>query len=254
MNSLTDNENNLEEMKKGNYHFLTVRVTPHGRSFFAVPGQMLGRSPLPTDIIVTDRGGRSALRNARKEAKDGEIFYTTTLRRATGKFTAESVMPLSSTCDLFAPEARREYARLSSPAPSCPWCGSAHTENDDTAASAEGDFRCLDCGGCFDGDDLRREPLRRRISALLDGTDETRPLRCSIIIGEDEACGLSSLELPEVVSAFQVPGEGTIWFHIYGDTDPETGKERYTAFDDLSLGDLRAIQSGLIEQQPGNTN
>jgi hypothetical protein len=241
-------------MKRNEYHFLTVRATPRGRSFFAVPGQTLGRSPVPTDIIVTDRGGRSALRNARKEAKEGEIFYTTTLRRATGKFTADSVMPLSSTCDLFAPVARREYARLASPAPSCPWCGSAHTEHAVGTASGEDGYRCLDCGGGFDGDDLRREPMRRRISALLEGTDETRPLRCGITIGEDEACGLSSLELPEVVSAFQIPGEGTIWFHIYGDNDPETGKERYTAFDDLSLSDIRAIQSGLIEQQSAHTN
>lgn len=99
-------------MKKSNIHFLTVKVTPRGRSFFAIPGQMLGRSPLPTDIIVTDRGRRSALRNARRDAKDGEVFYTTTLRRATGKFTADYVNPLTSTCDFFAAEARREYARL----------------------------------------------------------------------------------------------------------------------------------------------
>jgi hypothetical protein len=241
-------------MKRNEYHFLTVRATPRGRSFFAVPGQTLGRSPLPTDIIVTDRGGRSALRNARKEAKESEIFYTTTLRRATGKFTADSVHPLSGTCDLFAPTARREYARLASPAPACPWCGSAQTEHvDDTAPEGDG-FRCSGCGRHFDRDDFQREPLRRRISSLLDGTDESHPLRCSVTIGEDEACGLSSLELPEVVSAFQVPGEGTIWFHIYGDNDPETGKERYTAFDDLSLSDIRAIQSGLIEQQSAHTN
>lgn len=76
-----------------------------------------------------------------------------------------------------------------------------------------------------------REKLRRRLSAILMDTDEQHPLECNILIGESEAQGLSSLELPLVTSVFQQPSEGIIWFNIYGCKDP-------IEFDDMNLEDI----------------
>lgn len=76
-----------------------------------------------------------------------------------------------------------------------------------------------------------REKLRRRLSAILMDTDEQHPMECNVLIGESEAQGLSSLELPVVVSVFQQPSEGIIWFNIYGCKDS-------IEFDDMNLEDI----------------
>ena len=65
---------------------------------------------------------------------------------------------------------------------------------------------------------------------------------CEIAIGERDACGLSSLELPTVVRAFQLPAEGIIYFQIYGMQEP-------MEFDDMGTHDLRVIESALSAQR-----
>lgn len=69
-------------------------------------------------------------------------------------------------------------------------------------------------------------------------TSEEEPMKCHIIIGENEAFGLSTLQMTTVVSAFQVPGDGTIWFQIEGCKEPSD-------FDDMSMQDLRTIANEL---------
>ena len=70
-------------------------------------------------------------------------------------------------------------------------------------------------------------------------TSEENPIECSITIGEEEeAMGLSSLELPEVIKIFQHPVEGIIYFLIYG-------MEDYMEFDDLSINDLETIYNNI---------
>jgi len=76
-----------------------------------------------------------------------------------------------------------------------------------------------------------REELRRKLSAILMDTDEQHPMECNVLIGESEAQGLSSLELPVVISAFQQPSEGIIWFNIEYCKDP-------IEFDDMNLEDI----------------
>lgn len=116
----------------------------------------------------------------------------------------------------------------------CPYCGSKNFE------AYEDRYHCLDCDYLFDEEDIERESIRHQISPLLDGTSEEHPRICSILeIGEEEAQGLSSLELPEIDKAFEMEGEGTIWFHIYGEED-------YRNFDDFSTPDLRKILTGLL--------
>lgn len=78
---------------------------------------------------------------------------------------------------------------------------------------------------------MKREDLRHKLSAILMDTDEQHPLECNILIGESEALGLGSLELPLVTSVFQQPSEGIIWFNIYGCIYP-------IEFDDMNLEDI----------------
>lgn len=78
---------------------------------------------------------------------------------------------------------------------------------------------------------MKREYLRHKLSAILMDTDEQHPMECNVLIGESEAQGLSSLELPVVISAFQQSSEGIIWFNIEGCKDP-------IEFDDTNLEDI----------------
>lgn len=63
---------------------------------------------------------------------------------------------------------------------------------------------------------MDKETLRRNLSLLLMDTNITNPINCDIIIGEEEAVGLSTLEMPKIVNIFQEPSEGIIWFQIEG--------------------------------------
>lgn len=81
---------------------------------------------------------------------------------------------------------------------------------------------------------MRRETLRHRISGILMDTDEQHPIACNITIGEEQAMGLSSLQMPTIISAFQLPSEGIIYFNIEGFHEP-------VEFDDLHIKDLMKI-------------
>jgi len=78
------------------------------------------------------------------------------------------------------------------------------------------------------------EQYRQQLSAILMDTDEQHPLKCDVLIGEAEAMGLSSLELPHVVSAYQLPSEGIMYFNIEGADEP-------LEFDDLWQEDMSVI-------------
>ena len=75
----------------------------------------------------------------------------------------------------------------------------------------------------LDEEDYKWKELRQRISHHLIDTDEEHPYvfkpNDMPVIGEnwDETVGLSTLELPHIDKIFQVPGDGTIWFHIEGE-------------------------------------
>ena len=86
-------------------------------------------------------------------------------------------------------------------------------------------------------EDKETEKIRGKISALLIDTDEDNPIDLSgdyLTIGEDDAQGISSLELPRIMSIFQVPGEGTIWVNIEGMDEPFDT-------DHLTLDELKRI-------------
>lgn len=124
--------------------------------------------------------------------------------------------------------------------PCCPYC-----ENKDNNKRYGNRYKCGYCESLFDEEDIIREDLRHKISAILMDTDEDHQKACDIIIGENDACGLSSLELPRVTSCYQMPGEGTIWFHIDGYVNPETKEWEYMNFDDIDTIDLKFILAEL---------
>lgn len=86
----------------------------------------------------------------------------------------------------------------------------------------------------------QREEIRHKLSALLMHTDEKHPIKCYIQIGEDEAMGLGSLELPTITEIFQEPKEGIIWLKMEGVKDP-------MEFDTFKLKDLQTIYSELYD-------
>lgn len=82
-----------------------------------------------------------------------------------------------------------------------------------------------------------RQDLRRALSAIFMDTDEEHPMETDIHLDVNEACGLSSLELPNLVRAWQVPGEGLICFEVDGtcyDFDSFRTQELIQIFEELS--------------------
>ena len=128
----------------------------------------------------------------------------------------------------------------------CPYCGGP------TIRDTFRDSPCWICDDCecmFDEEDIEREEICHRVSLLLDGTDEDNPKECDIIVGEWEAQGLSSLELPHITKCWQIPSDGTMWFYIDGAKVVEKNTNElvdvYYNFDDFDIHDLRAILEGL---------
>ena len=119
----------------------------------------------------------------------------------------------------------------------CPYCGSEHYEW--MGGECEPDeYHCHECDRWFSEEDFRREALRHRISAVLSGAyadSEDRAHTCSAIVGEDEAQGLSSLELPRTEMLYQ-SNDGTIWVRL--------GNE-WRNLDEFSVRDLENIAEAM---------
>ena len=111
----------------------------------------------------------------------------------------------------------------------CPYCGSEHLEWRESGEK----YYCLGCGNDFTEKEAEFEDIRHELSALIMDTTEENPLQCEVIIGEDEAQGLSTLQMPLVVGVFQ-DCYACIWVIIEGAEEP-------TNFDDLTLGDVKSI-------------
>ena len=86
----------------------------------------------------------------------------------------------------------------------------------------------------------QKDFIRKEISKFLIDTDEQHPLKCSITIGQDEAVGLSTLEMPIICELFQIPGEGIIYYKLEGTED-------FQEIDNLTLSDLLEILNTLKE-------
>ncbi len=85
---------------------------------------------------------------------------------------------------------------------------------------------------CSKYEDNQREVLRREISPLLNGTDIDFQMECDITVCDGKT---------HIDRCHQIPGEGTIWFHLSEKGDMETDEEGYVNFDDFSITDLHTI-------------
>ena len=70
------------------------------------------------------------------------------------------------------------------------------------------------------------ESYRKILSKKLMDTNEENQLKVYIPLENDETFGLSSLQLPTVISIWQHPSEGIIYFKFEGQDD-------YVEFDDI---------------------
>ena len=118
----------------------------------------------------------------------------------------------------------------------CPFCGSENWEwmnNNDYINN----YHCHECDRWFDEEDHEYEDLRHKISAVISAFygDEEHPINFDhpIIVGEEEAQGLSSLQLPHVIGMFH-DSEGIIWFNLQYCDEP-------LEFDKFSLKEITDI-------------
>lgn len=130
----------------------------------------------------------------------------------------------------------------------CPFCGSERVHISDDCKPYDV-YECDECERLFDKEDIEREDLRHQISCLLNGTSENEPKEIYFMIpsAEEEACGLSSLEIPHIDKVFEVEGDGTMWYHEEGENELESGEPIWHDMDELELSDLRALLKYLQE-------
>ena len=119
----------------------------------------------------------------------------------------------------------------------CPYCDGTNIK-----ATDDGRYHCKDCDHLFDDEDIERENLRHQISPLLDGTSEEQPKEIffNLPSAEEEAQGLSSLEIPAIDKVFELEGDGTMWYHLYGERE-DNGKDTWRDIDELTIKDMRGL-------------
>lgn len=120
----------------------------------------------------------------------------------------------------------------------CPFCGSKKFH----VNVNEGKYECDECHWLFDEEEIERQELRHQISPLLNGTSEEEPAEIffNLPSAEEDAQGLSSLEIPAIEKIFEMEGEGTMWYHLYGERE-DNGEDTWRDLDELPIGDLRGL-------------
>lgn len=78
------------------------------------------------------------------------------------------------------------------------------------------------------------EFYRKFLSKKLMDTNEENQLKVYIPLENDESFGLSTLQLPTVISIWQHPSEGIIYFKFEGQDD-------YVEFDDMKFEDIKQV-------------
>lgn len=81
-------------MKRQKYHFLVLKKFSSGLSFLTLPEQTFGRNPVPAEANVLDAGSSTILARTRKKSKEGDIFFTTTLRQGTRSLVVADIHPI----------------------------------------------------------------------------------------------------------------------------------------------------------------
>jgi len=99
-------------MRKPKYHFLVLRAYGNGTSLVALPGQTFGNRKVPEGVLVKDRKGSTVIARARKGARDGDIFFTTSLRPLGDVLSADDIFPLRGHGRALFADAEDEYEKL----------------------------------------------------------------------------------------------------------------------------------------------
>lgn len=100
-------------MAKNRYHFFRLEQHSIGKSFLTIPGQTLGKESIHPGILVKDYKGKTVIARAKRNARVGEIFFTTTLARANACYKAKDIYPLDSHEQVLFSDAYDAYASLS---------------------------------------------------------------------------------------------------------------------------------------------
>lgn len=103
--------------KRPKYHFLTVVTTKTGKRIVAMPGQTFGQKAVTPGVLVKDVKGGTIVANVRKTAKEGDVFFTTTLKQADGCLVVQDIYRLDDQENIFAVEAREYYEKYRSGLP-----------------------------------------------------------------------------------------------------------------------------------------
>lgn len=112
----------------------------------------------------------------------------------------------------------------------CPFCGDEHC-----IVETENGYHCTSCEYDFTEDDYQHEQLRQKISCLCSANNATEdnPIKCDVIVGEDESQGLSDSEKPHVIGIFH-DSEGVVWANIKWYAEPYE-------VDNLTTSDLKTL-------------
>lgn len=96
---------------KEKIHFMKLSPCRNVTMMTLIGGQKLGRTPIREGALVTDKRGSTCVQNARAKHKIGDIFYTTTLKKGNGKYTATDIVALKDDDNVFL-NAKIEYEKL----------------------------------------------------------------------------------------------------------------------------------------------
>ena len=94
------------------FHFLHVEKTSPGKHILTLPGQVIGRTPVVSHVLVKDIKGQTLLSRTRKSANPGEIYFTTTLKRVSHCYTAADIHPLEGNDNVFYSDVKEEYQKI----------------------------------------------------------------------------------------------------------------------------------------------
>lgn len=99
-------------MKKPKYHFLTIIRRANGKFIMALPGQTFGLHPVPSGVMVKDKKSPGPVARARTKGEEGDVFFTTTLKKSTHNLVAEDIYPLNGQDDIMFSDVHEAYEKF----------------------------------------------------------------------------------------------------------------------------------------------
>ena len=133
----------------------------------------------------------------------------------------------------------------------CPYCKSENFEYMGDNDYWNGmPWHCHECDSWFSEDDYLHQLYWENISCLLNGTSIEEPfvfIDTYVILPsvDEESCGLSDLEKPNIDKIHQIEGDGKMYYHFEDTTDED---EYWYDMYELSTEDLKTILDSIREE------